>query len=38
MSTLTLLLTAIFTGRRSSELRGLRWQDVDLKRSQVSVN
>ena len=24
------LLTAIFTGLRSSELRGLRWQDVDL--------
>src|SRR5262245_65687008 len=26
-----LLLTAIFTGLRSSELRGLRWADVDLK-------
>jgi integrase len=25
-----LLVTAIFTGMRSSELRGLRWQDVDL--------
>jgi integrase len=25
------LLTAIFTGLRSSELRGLRWQDIDLK-------
>src|SRR5262249_11203388 len=25
------LLTAIFAGLRSSELRGLRWQDVDLK-------
>lgn len=33
-----LLLTAIFTGMRSSELRGLRWQDVDLKRNQISVN
>ena len=26
-----ILLTAIFTGLRSSELRGLRWKDVDLK-------
>jgi len=26
-----LLLTAIFTGLRSSELRGLRWQDIDLR-------
>jgi integrase len=26
-----LLLTAIFTGLRSSELRGLRWQDVKFK-------
>lgn len=25
------ILTAIFTGLRASELRGLRWQDVDLK-------
>jgi integrase len=25
------LLTAIFTGLRSSELRGLRWTDIDLK-------
>jgi integrase len=25
-----LLLTAIFTGLRASELRGLRWSDVDL--------
>jgi integrase len=25
-----LILTAIFTGLRSSELRGLRWSDVDL--------
>ncbi|WP_411905991.1 tyrosine-type recombinase/integrase [Rhizobium mayense] len=33
-----LLVTAIFTGMRSSELRGLRWQDVDLKRGQISVN
>jgi integrase len=27
-----LLLTAIFTGLRASELRGLPWSDVDLKR------
>src|SRR5262249_3025471 len=26
-----LLVTAIFTGMRSSELRGLRWEDVDAK-------
>jgi integrase len=26
-----LLLTAIFTGLRASELRGLRWADIDLK-------
>ena len=28
-----LLLTAIFAGLRASELRGLRWQDVDLDRA-----
>lgn len=33
-----LLVTAIFTGMRSSELRGLRWQDVDFKRHTISVN
>jgi integrase len=32
-----LFLTAIFTGLRSSELRGLRWADVDIKRSEVHV-
>jgi integrase len=32
------LLTAIFTGLRSSELRGLRWQDVDLKRGELHVH
>jgi integrase len=32
-----LLLTAIFTGLRGSELRGLRWADVDLKRGELSV-
>ena len=26
-----LLVTAVFTGLRASELRGLRWDDVDLK-------
>src|SRR5262245_27787803 len=31
------LLTAIFTGLRASELRGLRWDDVDLKRSELHV-
>jgi integrase len=33
-----LLLTAIFTGLRSSELRGLRWQDVDLKKAVLHVH
>src|SRR5262249_42878160 len=32
-----LFLTAIFTGLRSSELRGLRWQDVDLKGGELHV-
>jgi integrase len=32
-----LFLTAIFTGLRASELRGLRWQDVDLKRGELHV-
>jgi integrase len=31
------LLTAIFTGLRASELRGLRWQDIDLKRAELHV-
>lgn len=31
------LLTAIFTGLRASELRGLRWEDVDLKRAELTV-
>jgi len=31
------LLTAIFTGLRASELRGLRWSDVDLKKSEIHV-
>jgi integrase len=32
-----LLLTAIFAGLRSSELRGLRWNDVDFKHSKLHV-
>jgi integrase len=32
-----LLLTAIFTGLRASELRGLRWSDIDLKRAVLHV-
>jgi integrase len=33
-----LLLTAVFTGMRSSEVRGLRWQDVDFKQSEIRIN
>jgi len=33
-----ILLTAIFTGLRASELRGLRWVDVDLKRGELHVH
>ena len=32
-----LVLTAVFTGLRGSELRGLRWQDVDLKKGELHV-
>lgn len=32
-----LVITAIFTGLRSSELRGLRWEDVDLKKGELHV-
>jgi integrase len=32
-----LLLTAVFTGLRASELRGLRWDDVDLKKAELHV-
>jgi integrase len=32
-----LLLTAIFTGLRASELRGLRWADVDLKKAEIRI-
>jgi integrase len=31
------LLTAIFTGLRASELRGLRWSDIDLKKAELHV-
>jgi integrase len=32
-----LLLTAIFTGLRASELRGLKWADIDLKKAELHV-
>ena len=32
-----LFLVAAFTGLRSSELRGLRWSDIDLKRGELHV-
>src|SRR5262249_807886 len=32
-----LILTAIFTGLRASELRGVRWQDIDLKKGELNV-
>jgi len=32
-----LLVTAVFSGLRASELRGLRWEDVDLKKSELRV-
>ncbi|TIO01963.1 MAG: site-specific integrase, partial [Mesorhizobium sp.] len=32
-----LLITAIFSGMRSSELRGLRWSDVDLDKAKIAV-
>jgi len=32
-----LILTVITAGLRSSELRGLRWRDVDLKRATISI-
>jgi integrase len=31
------LLTAVFTGLRASELRGLRWSDVDFKKGELHV-
>ena len=32
-----LLVVAAFTGLRASELRGLRWDDVDLKKNELHV-
>lgn len=32
-----LVVTAVFTGLRASELRGLRWDDVDLDRAVLTV-
>jgi integrase len=32
-----LILTALLTGLRSSELRGLQWGDIDFQRSMLSV-
>lgn len=32
-----LVVMAIFTGLRSSELRGLRWSDLDLDRAELTV-
>ncbi|MXN44659.1 tyrosine-type recombinase/integrase [Shinella kummerowiae] len=32
-----ILLTAIFTGMRASELRGLKWSAVDLEKRQIHV-
>jgi integrase len=31
------IVTATFTGLRASELRGLKWRDVDLKRAKLHV-
>ncbi|RVK59137.1 site-specific integrase [Sinorhizobium meliloti] len=33
-----LILTATFCGLRASELRGLRWQDVDLEKREIRVH
>jgi integrase len=33
-----LLLTAIFAGLRASELRGLRWQDIELDKREIRVH
>ncbi|CAH2409385.1 tyrosine-type recombinase/integrase [Mesorhizobium escarrei] len=31
------LMTAVLTGMRASELRGLRWSDVDLAKAEITV-
>jgi integrase len=33
-----LILTALFAGLRASELRGLRWEDVDLTKGEICVH
>jgi integrase len=33
-----LIVTAVFTGMRSSELRGLRWEDVDLDAKLIHIH
>ncbi len=33
-----LMLTAIFAGLRASELRGLRWSDVDIEKREIRVH
>lgn len=33
-----ILLTAVFCGLRASELRGLRWSDVDFEKRQIRVH
>jgi integrase len=33
-----LIMTAAFTGLRASEVRGLRWEDVDLKHNVIRVH
>jgi integrase len=35
--TKALLMVAVFSGLRASELRGLRWQDIDFKRRALHV-
>lgn len=35
---LPLIMTAIFSGLRAGELRGLRWQDIDLINSKLTVS
>jgi integrase len=32
-----LLITAVFSGLRASELRGLRWEDVDFDKAEIRV-
>ena len=32
-----LFVTAVFTGMRASELRGLRWKNIDLKKGEIYV-